>query len=47
MSITSFHVLEAHLQQRAVAGDAGIVDEDVDRAELGLDLRRSRAWQAS
>ena len=30
-------LLEGHAVEHAVAGDAGIVDQDVDRAELGLD----------
>ena len=31
-------LVEGHLVEHAVARDAGIVDEDVDRPELGLDL---------
>ena len=37
-SITSLPLGAVHPLHRAVAGDAGIVDEHVDRAELGLDL---------
>ena len=32
-----------HLEERAAPLDAGIVDEDVDRADLGLDAGDSRA----
>ena len=31
-------LVEGHLVEHAVAGDAGIVDEHVDRPEIGLDL---------
>ena len=43
--LVSHHLLPhlaGHLEDRAVARDAGIVDDDVDRAELGLDLRHAR-----
>jgi hypothetical protein len=36
--ITAFHCSRRHLVERAVAGDAGIVDQHIDRAEVGLDL---------
>jgi NAD(P)-dependent dehydrogenase (short-subunit alcohol dehydrogenase family) len=32
-------LLEGHLVEHAVAGDAGIVDQDVDRAEHGMRAR--------
>ena len=35
-------LLERHLVKGAVAGDAGIVDQHVDRAEIGLDLLDAR-----
>ena len=35
--MTADHCSKRHLVEHAVAGDAGIVDQDVDRAELGLD----------
>src|SRR3546814_873068 len=35
-------LLRAHLVEGAVAGDAGVVDQDVDRAELLLDLAHHR-----
>ena len=38
VSITSRHWSRRHLVEQRVAGDAGVVDQDVDRAELGLDL---------
>jgi hypothetical protein len=31
-------VFAGHLQEHAVAGDAGVVDQHVDRAVLGLGL---------
>ncbi|MGY3497397.1 hypothetical protein ACVW1B_006816 [Bradyrhizobium sp. USDA 4502] len=31
-------LLDRHLVERGILGDAGIVDEHVDRAEIGLDL---------
>ena len=31
-------LLRRHLVEHGVAGDAGVVDQHVDRAELGLDL---------
>jgi hypothetical protein len=31
-------LLERHLVEGAVLGDAGIVDQHVDRTEIGLDL---------
>ena len=37
-----FPLLRGHLVEHAVAGDAGVVDEDLDRAELGLDLGHAR-----
>ena len=33
-----FPLLRRHLVEHGVAGDAGIVDQHVDRAEVGLDL---------
>jgi hypothetical protein len=33
-----FPLLRRHLVEHRVAGDAGIVDQHVDRAEIGLDL---------
>jgi uncharacterized protein (DUF952 family) len=42
-----FPHLAAHLQDRAVAGDAGIVDHHIDRAQLGLDLGERPRAQAS
>ena len=38
VSMTSFHCSARHLVEHGVAGDAGIVDQHVDRAEIGLDL---------
>ena len=38
VSMTSLPLLRRHLVEHGVAGDAGIVDQDVDRAEIGLDL---------
>ena len=32
-------LLRRHLVKRCIAGDAGVVDQDVDRAKIGLDLR--------
>jgi hypothetical protein len=34
-------VLRLHLVQEAVKADAGIVDQDIDRADLLLDLRNA------
>ena len=31
-------LLRLHAVEHGVAGDAGVVDQDVDRAEIGLDL---------
>jgi hypothetical protein len=36
--MTAFHCSRRHLVEHRVAGDAGIVDQHVDRAEIGLDL---------
>jgi hypothetical protein len=36
--ITSSHISRLIREDGAVAGDAGIVDHHIDRAELGLDL---------
>ena len=36
--ITAFHCSRLHAVEHGVAGDAGIVDQHVDRPELGLDL---------
>ncbi len=36
--ITSFHCSAVILCSIAVAGDAGVVDDDVDRPEVALDL---------
>ncbi len=36
--MTAFHCSERHLVEGAVLGDAGIVDQHVDRTEIGLDL---------
>ena len=35
-------LIEGHLVEHAVAGDAGIVDENVDGAELGFDRADAR-----
>src|SRR6185437_15295462 len=35
-------LIERHLVERPVLGDSGIVDEDFDRTELGLDLLDAR-----
>jgi hypothetical protein len=35
-------LVERHLVERAILGDAGIVDEHLDRPELGLDLLDTR-----
>ena len=35
-------LLRRHLVHGGVAGDAGIVDQDLDRAELGFDLLDAR-----
>ena len=40
--ITCVPLLRRHLVEHRIAGDAGIVDQHVDRAELGLDLLRCR-----
>jgi hypothetical protein len=36
--MTSDHCSGRHLVEEAVAGDAGVVDQHLDRAELRLDL---------
>ncbi len=41
--ITSLPLLRRHLVEHGIAGDAGIVDEDLDRAEIGLDLGNTLA----
>jgi hypothetical protein len=46
VSMTSFHCCGRHLVEHRVAGDAGVVDQHVDRAEIGLDLAMPAA-QAS
>ena len=38
-AITCVPLLVLHAQEEVVAGDAGIVDEDVERAERGLGRR--------
>ena len=42
MSITASHMSRLILVQDGVAGDAGVVDHDLDRTDLLLDLRRPR-----
>jgi hypothetical protein len=38
VSMTAFQSSRRHLQEHAVARDAGVVDQHVDRAVLGLGL---------
>ena len=45
--ITVVPVLGRHAVQRAVARDAGVVDQHVDRPEIRLDLGDTASLQAS
>ena len=40
--MTAVPLLLGHLVEHAVLGDAGVVDQDFDRAEIGFDLGDAR-----